>query len=67
MFDPAAMGTLLIGLDGDQAQSQTTRRRLAVAAPSRELTIRLTLARGLRRVASALEPRTMGELADQGR
>ena len=67
MFDPAAIGTLLIGLDGDQAERQTKRRRFAVAGPRRDQAIRLALARGLRRTAEALEPRTIGELADQGR
>lgn len=66
MFDPAAMGTLLIGLDADQAESHTKRPPLAVAAPPRQHAVRLSLARGLRRAAAALEPRTIGELADQG-
>jgi hypothetical protein len=64
MFDPAVMGTLLIGLDADQAETQTIRRRRSVAAPRREHAIRLALARGLRRAAALLEPRTVGEVAN---
>ena len=35
MFDPAAMGTLLIGLDLDDAETQTSRRRDRRAPPRR--------------------------------
>ncbi len=66
MFDPAAMGTLLIGLDLDGAETRTGRPGRSVAARRRERPIRVALARGLRRAASALEPRPVGELANQG-
>ena len=66
MFDPAAMGTLLIGLDPDQSKTGARGRTRSVDAPRRERSVRVALARGLRRAASALEPRTVGELANQG-
>jgi hypothetical protein len=58
MFDPAAMGTLLIGLDGVDAESQTIRRPRSVTAPHRGQSLRAALAQGLRRAAALLEPRT---------
>jgi hypothetical protein len=64
MFDPAAMGTLLIGLDAGQAESQTDRRRTSIGAPGRAHSIRLALVRGLRRAATALEPQAVREVAN---
>ena len=63
MFDPGAMGTLLIGLDATQSETQTRRVRRSVAAPRRERSIRAALARGLRRAADLLQPQTVGETA----
>ncbi len=65
MFDPAAMGTLLIGLDLDGADGRPGRPGRSVAARRRDRSVRVALARGLRRAASALEPRPVGELAHQ--
>ena len=65
MIDPGALGTLRIGLDAIDAESHTHRRRQSVAAPRRERAgIRVVLATGLRRVASALE-RTEGQRGRQ--
>jgi hypothetical protein len=63
MFDHAAMGTLLIGLDANQ--NETKRVRRPIAAPRRKGSIRLALANGLRRVAAQLQPQTVGELAEE--
>ena len=65
MFDPAAMGTLLIGLDGDRAETHNDGRRRQAAAPHHyDDGIRLALARGLRRAAARLERPTVGEVAN---
>ncbi len=64
MFDPTAMGTLLIGLNLDDPETQTYQRRAAAAAPSRAHGVRMAMASALRRAAVLLEPRTFGELAD---
>jgi len=63
MLDPGAMGTLLIGLDAIEDETQTHRAPHPVAAPHRARTIRSALARALRRGADLLQPRTAGELA----
>ena len=63
MFDPGAMGTLLIGLNATQNDTDAKRARRSVAAPRRERSIRAALARGLRRGADLLQPQTVGELA----
>ena len=63
MFDPGAMGTLLIGLNAAQNDTDTKRARRSVAAPRRARSIRAALARGLRRGADLLQPQTVGELA----
>jgi hypothetical protein len=57
------MGTLLIGLNTAQNETDTKRVRRAVAAPRRERSIRAALAHGLRRGADLLQPQTAGELA----
>jgi hypothetical protein len=62
MLDPAAMGTLLIGLDIEQHdQSRSDHRRRPVAAPRRKLFIRFAPLRGLRRAVSALARPTASE------
>jgi len=61
MFDPAAMGTLLIGLDAHQNETHTKRARGAVTAPRRERSIRVAVARGLRRAADQIQPQTIAE------
>jgi hypothetical protein len=56
MIDPGALGTLRIGLDAIDAESQTHQRRRSVAASQRERAgMRVALATGLRRLALALE------------
>ena len=57
MFDPGAMGTLLIGLNAERAEAETDRRRQLVEATRREPRpgIRVALAHGLRRAAELLE------------
>ena len=64
MFDPTAMGTLLIGLNLDDAETQTNQRSTAAASPGRAHAVRMALASAFRRAAALLEPRTFGELAD---
>jgi hypothetical protein len=63
MFDPGAMGTLLIGLNATDNETDTKRARRSVAAPHRQRSLRAALARGLRRGADLLQPQTVGELA----
>jgi hypothetical protein len=64
MIDPGALGTLLIGLGADDAQSHHDRRRRSVPAPRRERTaVRFALATGLRRAASALGRPRVSECA----
>ena len=65
MIDPGALGTLLIGLGADDAESHHDRRRRSVTAPRRERTaIRVALANGLRRAASALDRPAVSEGAN---
>ena len=61
MFDHAAMGTLLIGLDAYQNETHTKRARRSVETPRRERSIRVALARGLRRAADQIQPQTVAE------
>jgi hypothetical protein len=63
MFDHGAMGTLIIGLNAVEDETNTKRVHRPVAAPRRERSIRAALARGLRRGADLLQPQTVGELA----
>ena len=63
MFDPGAMGTLLIGLNAAENETPTRRVRRPVDAPRRERSIRAALARGLRRAADLLQPQPVGEFA----
>ena len=65
MFDHAAMGTLLIGLDAYQNETHAKRLRRPVTTPNRQHSIRLALANGLRRVAAQLQPQGVGELAEK--
>jgi hypothetical protein len=62
MFDPAVMGTLLIGLDAINAESQAPRRPRPIRASRRKSSIRAALAQSLRRVAALLEPRMVDEV-----
>lgn len=64
MFDPAVMGTLLIGLNAIQNETPSKPVRRSVAAPRRERSIRTALARGLRRAADQLQPQTFGDAAE---
>lgn len=62
MFDPAVMGTLLIGLNAERAEAELDRRRPSVAAPRREsVGIKVAVARGLRRAAALLDRPTVRE------
>ena len=66
MFDPGAMGTLLIGLNAERAEHETDRRRPFVAVARRDhVGIRVALAKGLRRAAELLERPIVRETADQ--
>ena len=66
MFDPGALGTLLIGLNAERAEQENDRRRPWVATARRERPgIRVALAHGLRRAAELLEAPIVRETADQ--
>ena len=68
MFDPAAMGTLLIGLNAERAEAQGHRRRRAAhRSRTTRPSVRVTLAAMLRRAAAILEPRVVGEAAPEAR
>jgi len=65
MFDPAVLGTLLIGLNAERAAAQGDRRRRPVTAPRRDpVGMRVRLARGLRRAAALLDRPAVGEVAN---
>ena len=62
-MDPAALGTLRIGLDAIRLEAETPparRRRAAVAAAARPRSIRFTLARELRQIADRLDRPLVG-------
>ena len=62
MFDPAAIGTLLIGLNAERAEAQNDRRSRAVPVRrSHRTAIRMTFASGLRRAAALLDRPRIGE------
>ena len=63
MFDPGAMGTLLIGLNAVDDETATKRMRRSAATPRRARSLRAALAHGLRRGADVVQPQTVGELA----
>jgi hypothetical protein len=65
MFDPGAMGTLLIGLNANENEIPTQQVRRSLVAPrrERERSVRAALAGSLRRAADRLQPQTVGELA----
>jgi hypothetical protein len=64
MFDPAAMGTLIIGLDAAKADTQPDRlRRPAPARARGRRGVRFALANVLRQAAAALEPSVVGDTA----
>lgn len=68
MFDPAVLGTLLIGLNAERAEAQGDRRRRPVTTPRRERArLRTAVARGLRRAAALLEQPAGGEVATSPR
>jgi hypothetical protein len=64
MFDPAAMGTLLNGLNADRPEAQHDRGRRAIAPRRERVGIRTAFARGLRRAAALLEGPTVGEVTN---
>jgi hypothetical protein len=62
VFDPAMMGTLLIGLDViDPDRSRPHRRRPAVSPRPARIGVRLVVAGALRRAADVLERRPLSE------
>lgn len=64
MFDPAAMGTLIIGLNAAKADTELDRPRRLAPAPQRgHRGVRFALARALRRAAVALEPSVVRDTA----
>jgi hypothetical protein len=64
MFDPAAFGTLVIGLDANRADAAFgDREAIIVARSRRRLTVVRALAALLRRAADVLEPATLAEPA----
>ena len=65
MFDGAAMGTLLIGLNAERAETQNDRRRRSVVMRrSTRPGIRVAVASGLRRAAGLLDRPTVGEVTN---
>jgi hypothetical protein len=61
-MDPAALGTLRIGLDAIEAEARYDRpRRPTVARRRRPRPIRVTTVAVLRRLAAALDRPTVGE------
>ena len=63
MFDPAMLGTLRIGLDAIEANARLDQRRTpVVTSRGARVGVRVAVARVLRRVADALEPRPVGQV-----
>ncbi len=64
MFDPGAMGTLIIGLNAERAETHNDRRSRRAATQRREqVGLRVGLARGLRRAAALLDQPRVGEVS----
>jgi hypothetical protein len=66
MFDPAAMGTLIIGLNAVKADTELDRARRSAPAPAPRRAhrgIRVALAKALRQAAAALEPAALRDPA----
>jgi hypothetical protein len=64
MFDPGAMGTLMIGLNAVREESLDNHLGRPRAASRRDVPgIRIAMARGLRRAAEMLERPTLREAA----
>ena len=64
MFDPGAIGTLIIGLNTDRAEAQDERRRRRTAVARRDHRgVRSALAHALRQAAAMLEPAGVPEAA----
>ena len=62
MFDPAAMGTLIIGLNAARTDTQPDRPRRPAPAPRRRYRgLRFILANALRQAAAAVEPSVVGD------
>jgi hypothetical protein len=62
MFDPGALGTLIIGLNANRAETRNDRRsRPVVAQRQGHPGLRVSLARGLRRAAALLDQPRVGE------
>ena len=62
MFDPGAMGTLLIGLNAERAETANDRRRrLEAVRRERRPGLRVTIAGTLRRAAALLDQPAVGE------
>ena len=68
MFDPGAMGTLLIGLNAEREEVFGDRKRRPEVTGGREHPrIRVALANSLRRAATLLDQPRVGETASSGR
>ncbi|MEX1169551.1 MAG: hypothetical protein WEE50_05355 [Chloroflexota bacterium] len=64
MFDPAAMGTLIIGLNANKADTELDRPRRQPPTPRRARRgIRVALANALRQAAAVLEPPAVRDTA----
>lgn len=64
MFDPAVLGTLLIGLGANEAEARNYRENRPIASRRRARgDVRLALARMLRRTAALLDRPSVGEVA----
>lgn len=63
MFDPGAMGTLLIGLNAERNATPNDRRRRleATVRHGRRPALRIAVANALRRTAAMLDRPTVGE------
>lgn len=63
MFDPGAMGTLIIGLNAERAETANDRRRRLEVAVRRERRagLRIAVANVLRRTAALLDQPAVGE------
>jgi hypothetical protein len=56
MFDPAALGTLIIGLDAVRRDDDRPPRAPRQRRPARLDAVRLRLATSLRRIARTIDP-----------
>ena len=62
MFDPAALGSLKIGLDAADAATPADQPRPTIVPRRQPGFVRLALASALRRVAATLDARPVGNI-----